>query len=208
MKLTLLGVTGTVGSALLAQSLASGHEVVALVRNPAKLQSDHDHLRVIEGDAIDPAAVAAAVDGSDAVLSALGGSRGPESLSLGTRTILDAMEGHDVRRLVVLQGFHLVAPGDSRNLGQRLVGLVMRMAYPRIAEHSEHLLEDLQRSSLDWTLVRMPPVSTGKPAGRYETGTLKLGPWNKVRDVDAATYALACLTDRGTYHQAPMIVSR
>jgi hypothetical protein len=115
---------------------------------------------------------------------------------------------HSVRRLVIAQGFHLLFEGDPRNPGQRLTALFMKTALRKVAQHSEQLRELLLASTLDWTLVRMPPVKTGESLGPYDTGTLRLGPWNKVRDVDAADFLLACIGDPTTIRTAPMIVSR
>jgi putative NADH-flavin reductase len=64
----------------------------------------HDeHLRVIQGDALELAAVETAVTGQDAVLSTLGTrySRKPITLfSVGVGNIVQAMRDHGVRRLV------------------------------------------------------------------------------------------------------------
>jgi putative NADH-flavin reductase len=208
MKLAMLGITGVVGARALDLALERGHDVAALVRDRNKVRQDSPQLRLIDGDALDPAAVATTVAGADAVVSTLGGTRGPESLSRGMSALVAAMKERDVHRLVIAQGFHLVFEGDPNNLGQRLTGLVMKTAFRKVAEHSEKLPELLLASGLDWTLVRMPPVKTGQALGHYDTGILKLGPWNKVRDVDAADYLLACLDDPTTIRAAPMIVSR
>lgn len=203
----MLGITGAVGARALDLALERGHEVTALARDRRKVGQAHPRLRLVVGDALDRAAVASTIAGAEAVVSTLGGRRGPESLSEGTSAVLDAMTERGVRRLVVAQGFHLVFEGDPRNPGQRLTGLVMKTAFRDVSQHSEQLRELLLTSPLDWTLVRMPPVRSGQPLGPYETGVLRLGPWNKVRDVDAADYLLACLDDPATIRSAPMIVS-
>jgi putative NADH-flavin reductase len=208
MKLAMLGITGVVGARALDLALERGHEVTALVRDRQKVNRVDPRLHLVDGDALDHAAVTNTIAGADAVVSTLGGTRGPESLSEGTSAVLAAMTERDVHRLVVAQGFHLFFEGDPGNFGQRLAGLVMKTALRKVAQHSEQLRELLLASTLDWTLVRMPPVKTGQPLGSYDTGILRLGPWNKVRDVDAADYLLACLDDPTTIRAAPMIVSR
>jgi putative NADH-flavin reductase len=83
-----------VGATLLDQALAAGHDVRALVRDPARLPTPPrsvDRLAVTRGDAADPTAVKEVVAGCDAVLSTLGGVRGPESMSAGIDVILTAM---------------------------------------------------------------------------------------------------------------------
>jgi putative NADH-flavin reductase len=72
MKLLVFGATGGTGSRLVEQALRQGHLVTAFARDPAKIHLTHDHLRVVTGDVLDRASVNAAVDGQDAVVSALG----------------------------------------------------------------------------------------------------------------------------------------
>ena len=76
---------------------------------------------MLAGDAKDPEAVAATVAGSDAVISALGGFGDSDSIRVGTALITAAMHEAGVRRLVVVQGFHLDFPGDPRNVGRTTI---------------------------------------------------------------------------------------
>src|SRR5258708_8922063 len=71
MKLTIIEATGGVGGKLLEQAVAAGHDVTAVVRNPAKLTRQ---VRTITADlaAGDPAALEPAIGGADAVLSGPG----------------------------------------------------------------------------------------------------------------------------------------
>src|SRR5438045_6794536 len=72
MKLLIFGATGGTGRQLVEQALAQGHEVTAFVRNPAKLTTQHEKLKVVKGNILDCHSVGAAVAGQDAVFSALG----------------------------------------------------------------------------------------------------------------------------------------
>ncbi|HWS35898.1 MAG TPA: NAD(P)H-binding protein [Actinoplanes sp.] len=113
MKLTIVGAGGRTGTHLAEQALAVGHDVVALVRNAAKLTLRHDRLRVAQGELTDEAAVADAVRGADAVLASLSPEifGGPRDLPLasGTGTILAAMRTNGVGRLSTAGG-----PSHSR----------------------------------------------------------------------------------------------
>src|SRR6266511_4638058 len=71
MKLTIIAATGGVGQQLLEQALDAGHDVTAVVRNPGKL-SRKVHAVTTDLTAPDPAALASAIAGADAVLSGLG----------------------------------------------------------------------------------------------------------------------------------------
>jgi putative NADH-flavin reductase len=72
MKLLIFGATGGTGRQLVDQALAQGHEVTAFVRNPARMTTQHQKLKVVKGNVMDCHSVGAAVAGQDAVFSALG----------------------------------------------------------------------------------------------------------------------------------------
>jgi putative NADH-flavin reductase len=72
MKLLIFGATGGTGRQLVEQALEQGHEVTAFVRNPAKVTTKHEKLKVVKGNILDCHSVGAAVAGQDAIFSALG----------------------------------------------------------------------------------------------------------------------------------------
>jgi putative NADH-flavin reductase len=72
MKLVILGANGGTGRQLMEQALAQGHTITAFVRNPARVHQSHQNLRVVQGNILDDNAVMTAIEGQDAVLSALG----------------------------------------------------------------------------------------------------------------------------------------
>jgi putative NADH-flavin reductase len=76
MKVIVFGATGPTGRRAVDEALANGHEVTGFMRDPSKLVKNHDRLRVVQGDALDPASVEKALTGQEAGLRrATGGSR-------------------------------------------------------------------------------------------------------------------------------------
>lgn len=152
MRLALFGATGRAGGAILRQARAAGHDVQALVRAPGPPGRDGPHVTVIAGDARDPAATGRAVDGADAVVSAIGGTR-PGNLAVlreGTAAILRAMQVAGVRRLIVIQGFHLPFPGDPDNLGAAAMRVMLRLWNRRLSADTYQMAEVLrERPGLD-----------------------------------------------------------
>ncbi|WP_327000830.1 NAD(P)H-binding protein [Dactylosporangium sp. NBC_01737] len=183
MRLVIFAATGGIGRHLVEQALAAGHDVTAVARNPRNLPAG---ARVVTADLAhpDPAALAAAVTGADAVLSGLG-PRNPRSdagiTSRGTRAIVAAMQAGHVRRVVVVSAAPVGTvpspgrpnppkhdPGDGffmRHLGARFAHAMFHAHYADLA-----LMEDiLGDSGLDWTVSR-PPKLTDKPmTGVYRT---------------------------------------
>src|SRR5689334_5722659 len=72
MNVLVLGATGGTGRRLVEQALAQGHIVTAFARNPRKIQIEHSNLEVARGDILRPESLELAIQGQDAVLSALG----------------------------------------------------------------------------------------------------------------------------------------
>jgi putative NADH-flavin reductase len=72
MKLLIFGGTGGTGKALVQQALEQGYSVTIFARNPAKVRTTPENLKVAKGDILDYPSVEAAVQSQDAVLSALG----------------------------------------------------------------------------------------------------------------------------------------
>ena len=72
MKLLIFGATGGTGRALVEQALEQGHVVTTFARDPVKVRTTHKNLRVVKGDVLNYDSVEAAINGQDAVLSALG----------------------------------------------------------------------------------------------------------------------------------------
>ena len=181
MRLTIVAATGGIGSQLLRQAVAAGHEVTAVVRNPARLAGAP--VRVVTADltAADPAHLRLATDGADAVLSGLGARSGAEAgvASRGTRALVQAMQAGEGRRLVVVSAASVgtvpspLRPNPPRhNPGD---GLIMRHVFAPLAKAAFRphyadlaLMEDvLVESNLDWTVSRPPRLLNGKLTGRY-----------------------------------------
>lgn len=93
MKIAVLGSTGLTGRLVIAHAVERGHHVTALARRPEQVQAPSAaNLRVVRADVADPGSVAAAVEGADVVVSALGitGKQDPAILIEGARQIVSA----------------------------------------------------------------------------------------------------------------------
>lgn len=138
------GATGFVGSAVLAKALAKGHAVRALARRD---QPPRDGVTWVRGDLSDEAALAALVEGADAVIHVAGLTNTPDPAAFaianvtGTANVLAAMTAAGVKRLVFVSSLAAREPKLS--------------AYGASKAKAEALVE---ASGLDWTTVRPPGV--------------------------------------------------
>jgi uncharacterized protein YbjT (DUF2867 family) len=207
MKVLVLGATGGTGRCLVREARANGHAVVALVRSVAKA-GDLSGVQVVEGDARDPRALAAALQGCSGVISALGTPLSPfrevTLLSTASRSLVDAMVRQNVRRLVCITG---LGAGDSRGHGGFFFDSIFLPLLLRNVYADKNRQEDVVRGSgLDWVLVR-PVVLTDKPPrGKVEALTdLSQVHGGTIARGDVAAFAVDQLTDDRWLHQAPLI---
>lgn len=205
MRLAVFGSTGLAGAAVVRLAIENGHQVQALVRTPGPTQGVPG-VDVVQGDALDPDAVARTISGADAVVSTLGGFRGPESIATGTRNIITAMRETGPRRLVVLQRFHVEFPGDPHNLGKRFVEAYLALACRPLLPYGVELGKLLRATDdVSWTLVRIPRIVEGGISGRAVTGTFALGPRSSVRLDDVASHLLDLAQEESSIREAPML---
>lgn len=171
MKVLVVGATGPTGRAIVSRALADGHAVTALARDPARLELEHSNLRRVTGDVLDPSTLGPAVEGQEAVISALGSkfTRKPTTLvSTGTRNVIDAMKSAGVRKLVCITGFGV---GDSRGHAGFLIDkLVFRGLLGALYKDKDRQEDEIRRSDLDWVIVRPVRLTNGADEA-YEANT-------------------------------------
>jgi putative NADH-flavin reductase len=118
---------------------------------------------------MDPAAIAAAVVGADAVLTGVGPrGTGPTTvIEDSVRSIIAAMEKSGARRLLALSGSIVADEGESLYLRYLIKPLARRTFLRHVNADMAAAEGEIEASRLDWTILR-PPRLTGKRAtGSY-----------------------------------------
>lgn len=169
MKLIIFGATGMIGKELVKQALFNQHQVVAFGRNvfTANFPETPD-LTLFHGALFDSGEVGKAMQGCDAVLSALGGQidGDDKTRSLGIKIILEQMKKKKLNRIVAVGGL-----GVLNTLEDKLI--LEQEDYP--AEYEavgrEHLkaLRYLEASELDWTMICPPQILPHEATGNFIT---------------------------------------
>ena len=157
MKLLILGATGPTGRELVKQALAAGHEVAALVRGPATI----DRVEVIRGDATDAAAMANAIRGRDAVLSALGTGKSFKSGDLMTRVTPHLVSA---KRLLFVSA---AGVGESFNEMPPFGKLFFRTLLRGIYADKAKADDTIRASKTEWTIIRPTVLTNGPRTGSY-----------------------------------------
>jgi putative NADH-flavin reductase len=198
MKITVFGATGGIGVQVVRQALAAGHQVTAVVRDPARLDvAGHQLLDVVVADVMDPAAIAPAVDSRDVVISALGArDRRPTTVCReGVRSVIAAMAKTGTSRLLVVSNSGMHSEGDgvfTRTLVKPLLARLLKESWADMAAMEEQVIG----SELDWTIVRPPRLTDGAHTGaiRSQVGTNVRGSFTIAR-ADVADFLLRAAVD-------------
>src|SRR5215469_601792 len=172
MQLTIFGATGGTGTHLVSQALAGGHQVTAVVRDPARLAIPaHPGLQVVRADIMDPASIVPAVTGADAVLTAAGPrGAGPTTvITDSARSIAAAMDKAGTRRLLVLSGSIAADGGEGFFLRYVLKPRARRTFLRNVCADMRRAEAEVAGTDLDWTIVRPPALTNGPATGKYRT---------------------------------------
>ncbi|MGX1806742.1 NAD(P)-dependent oxidoreductase [Nocardia sp. NPDC055321] len=172
MKITVLGANGGTGTEIVHQALAAGHDVTAVVRDPATMRADlRARADLVTADPLNADDLRDAVAGRDVVLTAIGGRemRAPTSICAdGIRAAITALDTHG--RLIMVSN-SAMAPGPGDDAFTRFVVKplilhpLLRGALADMADAEARL----RNSRLDWTVVRAGRLTDGRGRGRYRS---------------------------------------
>ncbi len=164
LRVLVVGATGGSGRAAVQHLLAQGCRVTAFSRSASRLADLSGDLRVIDGDASNPADVDRAVQGQDAVVVTLGITENPIRVRLlgtartpidirskGTSNVIDAMKRHGVRKLVVQTTYGIGETEGRLGIGDQLFFSVLLK--PQI-DDTKVQEQFVRNSGLDWTLAQ------------------------------------------------------
>lgn len=168
MKIALIGANGKIGSRILQEALSRGHSVTGIARNPDN-NVKNEKLTWVKTDALDSDALANAIKGNDALISAFGIDwQKPETYHLFSkiaRSLILAAKKAGVKRIINVGGAGSleVSPG---------LQLVDTPSFPEAwrkgADEQRKSLEIFRtEKDLDWTffspaIIIEPGPYTGK----------------------------------------------
>ncbi len=169
MNIIVFGATGMVGKQLVQQALFKDHHVKAFGRNVYTTDyQNNKNLQLVQGALFDESEVFHAVNGCDAVLSALGGGfdGNDKTRSLGMKNIINQVKKAGVHRIIGIGGMGVLNADENRLL-------IDRDDYPPeyipVGKEHQKAYELLKDSGLNWTFVCPPNIINEGPTGIYFT---------------------------------------
>lgn len=206
MKIAVFGATGKTGVEITKQALAKGHQVTAFVRDPARMTIKDDRLSFVVGDVNDPSLIDKAVQGQDAIVCALG-SRDLKKTTvrtIGTQHIIKAMEQRSVRRLIVVSAMGTGESWDTLSLISKFFYAVLLKSAREDHESQEVIV---QKSGLDWTIIRPSGLTDGPRTGNYQVGEKIYTKTSNISSADVADLILKELEQNVLIYKAVTITN-
>lgn len=177
MKVLVLGATGGTGRQIVTQARDAGHEVTAFDRHAA-------------------VSMAEAMNGQDAVISAIGRGRSLKANKLMATVvpeILSGLKAAGVRRVIFMSSLGVGASyDDSPFLAKLFFSTLLRGIY------ADKLIGErfIQATDLDWTIVKPSQLTDGPLTGKYRVGErLHLKGMPQISRADTAQFMLKQVSD-------------
>ena len=210
MRILITGATGGTGREIVREALARGYQVTALARSAVDAASLLPGADITEGDARDGDAVAKALAGCDAVISALGTKLSllheETLLSTATRILINEMQKKEIMRLVCITG---IGAGDSHGHGGFLYDHITQpLLLSSTYRDKDRQEEEIRESGLDWTIVRPTNLKDGPATDKIRALTDLTGfHGGSIARADVARFLISELTDRQWACKSPVITS-
>ncbi|KAI0771017.1 NAD-P-binding protein [Trametes elegans] len=217
MRLLILGGTGPSGLKVIDQALQQDHTLVVYVRSPQKLPkhiTSHPSVKVVKGDLTDTPKLSEAIQGVEAIISALGpipsNPKGTTPVADAYKTILGLMKEHGVRRILLMGGPSVRDPHDRFSVVYKALVIALWLLLPNVYADVIAIGNVIRAADADveWTLARFPFLNN-KPKKEYVVGYV--GDWKTWLPVlsreAAAAFILDELRDRKFVRQMPLVTS-
>lgn len=210
MKIAIFGATGIVGSAITKEALAQGYEVTVLTRDARKVKDSGGRLTVVEGNVNDRNTVRKVLEGQDAVIQSLGiGGKGTGKpttfVSEANRLIMDEMERMNIRRLIAIS---VIGAGDSLYflpwIYRKMMAVMMKW-FKAIIDDKNRMEPMIERSGLDWTIVRCTTVKNSPVKGHVRASLDGKGLKYSIAAPDMAVFVVDQLASSGYLYKTPVI---
>ncbi len=227
MKITVIGATGATGRKVIERALELGHEVVAVARRPEVI-SPKSRLSVRQGDVLDMPSIAKALDDTDAVISCIGPTRNfspgtvmsegisnilknfsPGTImSEGISNILAACQSAGVKHFVMQSGIGL-SDGKELSAFNRWAIHISGCIFSKAVEDKAIGERAVQRSDLDWIIVRPAALSDVSATSKYTAGpSIHIAPLLPLSFVDCADCLVRAATSEPTWVRKIVNVGR
>jgi putative NADH-flavin reductase len=168
-KICIFGADGRTGVQVVKIATKAGHSVVAFVYSKTKADHFDKSVEVIQGNILDGLAVEQAIRDVDSVISVVGHIKDTDPLmqTKGIQNIISKMAKNNIKRLISLTGTGARTEGDTPSIVDRFLNMIISMVDPERINDGQKHVEALQKSELDWTVLRVLKLTNKDFSGDY-----------------------------------------
>ncbi|MEM6711136.1 MAG: NAD(P)-binding oxidoreductase [Pseudomonadota bacterium] len=199
MTWLVIGGTSGIGAQVVYQAADRGFAVRAFGRSAAE-RDFPANVDAYVGDALNNNNIAAALEGIDVVVQALGVRERPAMLwetetlfSSATQLLIPAMQASGARRLITVTGY---GAGDSKSTMSKPARLAHNAVLGRVYDDKTRQEAIIEASDLEWTIVRPTLLTSGSLSKRYKVlsnpQSWRLG---MISRADVAHFIINCARD-------------
>lgn len=181
MKIGIIGATGKAGRLILQEAKERGHDVTAIVRNPAKVTDPS--VETVEKDIF--SITKQDVEDYDVIVNAFNAPSGEEHLHVDSHNVLiQALKGTDTR-LIVVGGAGSLYVDQEKNLRLLDTPDFPDFVYPTASNMANAL--DILASTNDVKWTHLSPAAVFDPEGK-RTGSYQVGTDTVITNSDGDSY--------------------
>jgi len=190
--LAIFGISGRTGRELCHRALSRGWQVRGHVRSESGAFHKGDGLTLVRGAFSEPERVVEVIAGTTAVCCVIG-PRPPFTdvfCAAATAAIIEGMMATGCQRLVCQTGA-MIGTAPNRTRPMEWMARTFANRHPAIAQDRLAQERLVQSSTLRWTIVKPPRLTSSPPAMRAEASpTLRVGLLSRIGRSDLAEFIL------------------
>ncbi|TCZ78416.1 NAD-dependent epimerase/dehydratase family protein [Paenibacillus albiflavus] len=203
--IAIIGGTGKVGKYIAKRAIDNGYYVRMLVRNPDTVIFPDHRIEVVQGDVLDMITLRTVLKSCDIVMNTFGQPAKAEPLySQVTEQILSIMNEFGIYRYIGVTGGSLNVSGDQKSMKNKIGERLFALFFSKMMIDKRRELDILEKSQVDWTLVRLPFVKEGTEKGEIKENVLDM-PGNSITNNDIASFLIQQIDDQKYLRKTPCI---
>ena len=206
-KIAVIGGSGKAGKYLVKELLDQQFNVKLLLRDPDKFPVNNPLVEVQQGNVTDTDSIETLISDCDAVISTLGLGIPPSEPTIFSQSathVINAMMKYNVRRYVVITGLNVDTPFDRKSPKTAFGTDWMKKNYPVSTADKQLEYEILVKSTVEWTLVRLPMIELTEERRKVKV-SIEDCSGDSISAADLAHFLVEQLEGDEFVHQAPFI---
>lgn len=206
-NILILGATGKLGRIILSTSLEEKFNVTVLIRDINKLNIENNNLKIIQGQVTLESDLSLALKNIDVVISTLGhGFRTKFPIQENTlKILLPLMKKNNINRLITITGAGLRTNNDPNSLTLNISEKLFSFLDPYRISDAKNQQDLLEKSALDWTIIRTPLHSNKGNIKIKYAGFKQPKPWQKVSRKAISNFMIECIRENKWIKKSPII---